>query len=62
MQVQSAYKHESAFDHKMDNILQESRKELQERAHIISLEIDSHAALAKKDVHSYLNNIYKHYS
>ncbi len=62
MQIQSAYSHENAFNLKMDEILQESRRELQERAHLISLEIDSHAATAKKDVQTYLNNFTKTYS
>ncbi len=57
MQIQSAYNQEDAFNLKMDNILQESRRELQERAHLIALEIDSRAASAKQDVQSYINNI-----
>ena len=62
MQVQSAYNHENAFNLKMDKILQQSRQELQERAHLISLEIDSRAATAKKDVLTHLNNITRTYS
>ncbi len=62
MKVQSAYSHEDAFSLKMDKILQQSRRELQERAHLIFLEIDSRAATAKKDVHTYLNNITRTYS
>ena len=55
MQIQSA--NEDVFSLKMDHILQESRRELQERAHLIALEIDSRAESAKQDVHSYINDI-----
>ncbi len=58
MQVQNKTFNNNFSAH-IENILKESRHELQERAHLISLEIDTHAATAKKDVHNHLSHYVK---